>query len=388
VSAPRLRWVATCARGLESILRDELAALGLLEDRSPAEDVGGVSFDGDLAAGLRANWRLRSANRVLVELAHWPAADDVALYEGARRPLAEIGEAANGSLTPARLLVPERTFSITATSSRSTIRDTRWIALKVKDAIVDAQRARFGRRADVDREAPDLALRVRLYRDRATLLLDTSGEPLDHRGYRVQTTAAPLREQIAAAAILASGWDGRGAVVDPMCGSGTLLAEAGAIAAGLPPNRLRRRWAFERLPDFDPALFERIRAEPLAAPDPGAELIGADLDPAAVAAARANLLAAGLETRTRVVHGDGFELEPPAAPGLVAVNPPYGDRLAESPAQWRRLGDLLKRRYRGWRAVIVAGDAALGRQLGLRPERRIPFRNGPLEARLLVLSIY
>jgi len=377
---------------------------------------------------MRANWRLRTANRVLLELASWPAPDDDALYQGARRllapaqppPLSEqsfpfnesfslsssssSSTTTSSSLSPSRsssflpapspslslveLLDPGRTFSIVATSSRSRIRDTRWVGLKVKDGIVDAQRERYGRRATIDRANPDLALRVRLFEDRATLLLDTSGEPLDRRGYRVESTAAPLREQLAAAAVLASGWDGRGPVVDPMCGSGTLLAEAGAIAGGLAPNRLRARWGFEKLPGFDTALFARVRAEPFAAPDPGGALLGVDRDPSAIAAARANLSAAGLSLHAVLGVGDAFDFEPPPGPGLVAVNPPYGDRLAEDPEQWRRLGDLLKRRYRGWRAVVVAGDAALGRELGLRPERRIPFWNGPLEARLLVLALY
>jgi 23S rRNA G2445 N2-methylase RlmL len=396
LTPPALRWVATCARGLEEILRDELRASGFAppEDPDPGARegdgrprraaVGGVEFRGDLAAGVRANWRLRTANRILLELASWPAPDDAALYAGARGLLS--------SASPpelAGLLDPARTFAVAATSSRSAVRDTRWIALRVKDGLVDAQRERFGRRASVARDSPDLALRLRLLDDRATLLLDSSGEPLDRRGYRVATTAAPLREQLAAAAILASGWDGRGPVVDPMCGSGTLLAEAGAISAGLAPNRLRSRWAFERLPGYAGDLLERARSEPFVAPDPGAPLLGADLDPEAVAAARLNLRAAGLEARARLVAGDGFELSPPEGPGLIAVNPPHGGRLAGAePAAWRRLGDLLKQRYRGWRAVVVAGDPELGKQLGLRPVRRIPVWNGPLEARIVVLDLY
>jgi putative N6-adenine-specific DNA methylase len=341
-----------------------------------------VRFVGDLTAGLRANWRLRSANRVLLELAAWPAAEDQALYEGARRLVAETIAGSEP------LFHPDRTFAIAATTSRSALRDTRWIALKVKDGIVDAQRERFGRRATVDRADPDLALRVRLHRDRATLTLDTSGEPLDRRGYRVASTSAPVREQLAAAALLASGWAGRGPVVDPMCGSGTFLAEAGAIALGLAPNRLRTHWGFERLPGFDPAAFARVRAEPFAAPDPGIHLFGVDRDPAAAAAARRNLAAAGLGGRAGLVAADAFGFTPPPGPGLVTVNPPYGERLARGPEDWRRLGDLLKRSYRGWQAVVLAGDDDLGKQLGLRPRRRIPFWNGPLEARMLLLDVW
>lgn len=233
---------------------------------------------------------------------------------------------------------------------------------------------------------PDVALRLRLQDDRATLLLDLAGDPLDRRGYRVESTAAPLREQLAAAALLASGWEGRGPVVDPMCGSGTFLAEAGAIALGLPPNRLRERWAFESLPFH--GLLERVRAEAIAAPDPEVRLFGVDLDPEAIAAADRNLTAAGLAAHATLARGDAFEFEPPEGPGLVAINPPHGERLTSAPADWRRLGDLLKRRYRGWKAVVVAGDKNLGRELGLRPSRRLPVRNGPLDARLLLLDLW
>jgi putative N6-adenine-specific DNA methylase len=371
-------WIATCARGLEEILEAELRRHGF---EVAGRDPGGVAFAGDLAAGLRANWRLATANRVLLELASWPAPDDDALYHGARALVAD-------ETGPGRWLDPERTFAILATSSRSALRDTRWIALKVKDGIADGQRERWGRRASVDRRQPDVALRLRLHSDLATLLVDTSGEPLDRRGYRLESTAAPLREQLAAAALLASGWDGRGPVVDPMCGSGTFLAEAGAIALGLPPHRLRTAWAFERLPGFDRKRWEEIRSEPFPASDPGIRLHGFDLEEEAVAAARRNLEAAGLAAHCRIEAGDAFDLVPPEGPGLVAVNPPYGERLAESGDQWRRLGDLLKNRYRGWRAVIVAGDRALGKHLGLRPARRIPIRNGPLEARILVVELW
>jgi len=376
--------VATCARGLEEILETELRELGL---ETAARDVGGVGFAGPPSAAMRANWRLRSANRVLLALAEWPAGDDEALYQGARA-LVERTDPEGGELSPAGLLTPERTFFIQATSSRSRIRDTRWVALKVKDGIVDAQRARFGRRASVARDAPDLGLRLRLFRDRAHLLLDSSGEPLDRRGYRIESTAAPVREQLAAAALLASGWDGRGPVVDPMCGSGTFLAEAGAIALGLAPNRLRRDWPFLRWPGFDASTFAFVRAEAIPAPDPGVRLIGGDVDPEAVRIARGNLGAAGLLEHAEISIADAFSGKAPADRGLVVINPPYGERLADSPQLWRRLGDLLKQRYQGWSAVLLAGDARLGKELGLRPRRRIPVWNGPLEARILLVDLY
>lgn len=375
------RWVATAGRGLEPVVAAELAALGIAPR---AAEPGGVPFAAEPLGAVRACWRLRAANRVLAELASFPAPDDETLYREVR---ARVERTSSEPFALSTLLPPERSFAIAATTARSALTDSRWVALRTKDAIADGQRARFGRRASVDRERPEVALRVRLDQDRATLLLDLAGEPLDHRGYRVESARAPLREQLAAAALLASGWEGRGPVVDPMCGSGTLLAEAGAIALGLAPNRLRDHWPFERLPPFR-GLLERVRAEAIPAPDPAVALFGNDLDPAALAATRRNLEAAGLAAHASLSVGDAFAFEPPPGPGLVAVNPPRGARLAESPEQWRRLGDLLKRRYRGWRAVVVAGDAALGRQLGLKPTRRMAVRNGPLEARFLFLDLW
>lgn len=376
-----MRWIATSARGLEEITAAELSALAL---PPTTRDTGGVAFEGGWEAGLRANWRLRTANRVLLEVASWPSPDDEALYRGARQMVA------SAELPPPldELCSPDRTFAIAATTSASTIRDARWIALKVKDAIVDAQRERWGRRATIDRAEPDLQLRVRLHRDRATLLVDTSGEPLDHRGYRVMSTAAPLREQLAAAAVLAAGWNGTGPVVDPMCGSGTLLAEAGALALGLAPNRLRQRWGFERLPGFDAGLWRRIRDEPLSVPGPDCRLYGVDHSAEAMTASRRNLEAAGLAGRTTLIAGDAFAFDPPAGPGLFLVNPPHGTRMLDSPALWRQLGDLLKRRYGGWKAVLVAGGASLGKELGLKPTRRIPAWNGKLELRILVVDLW
>ncbi|MEO8195994.1 MAG: RNA methyltransferase [Thermoanaerobaculia bacterium] len=385
-----MRWIATCGRGLEEILQAELADLEI-ETRSG--ETGGVAFDGTFADGLRANWRLRTANRVLVELASWPAADNDQLYVGARAlvenaPEAYLKRDGGATLPLAELFSPDRTFAIQATSSHSAIRDTRWIAMKVKDGIVDAQRERFNARSDIERSSPDVALRLRLFRDRATLLLDTSGEPLDRRGYRVTSTAAPLREQLAAAALLASGWNGHGPVVDLMCGSGTFLAEAGAIAMGLAPNRLRNLWAFERLPGFDRELWKRIREEPIPTPDPAVRMIGVDIANEARVASQRNLAAAGLLGQTDLIQQDAFAFDPPAGPGLVVANPPHGERMVDSPELWKALGDTLKQKYRGWKAVIFAGGDTQGKLLGLKPTRRIPVWNGPLEARVLVLDLW
>jgi putative N6-adenine-specific DNA methylase len=377
-----MRLVATCGLGLEDILEGELAALGAADRES---EKGAVAFSGTWEDCWRANWRLRTANRVLVELGSWDGRDGGALAAGARALMRR--ESAQ-AVDAAALLHPDRSFAIRATCTASQIRDARWAALSVKDGIVDGQRDRWGRRASIDRADPEIHLRLRLHGDRATLLLDTSGEPLDRRGYRLVTARAPVREQLAAACVLASGWDGAGPVVDPMCGSATLLVEAAWIALGRAPGCLRERWAFERLPGFDPRAFLAVRQEPLPAPGPGVRLWGNDVSAEALRAARASLERAGLLARTTLSRGDAAVFQPPPGPGLVVVNPPYGERLGAADAGWRALGDLLKQRFKGWQAVVLAGGEDRGKHIGLRPRRRIPVMNGPLEARILLFDVF
>ncbi len=384
-----LNLIATCALGLEEFLERELSELGAQGIRRQR---GAVTFGGGWRDCWRANWRLRTANRVLVELGRWDGSDGDALAAGARALVAGRKGRRDG-IDLGRLLDPRRSFAIRATTSASRIRDLRWAALKVKDGLVDGQRDRYRRRSSIERKDPDLPLRLRLHRDQATLTLDTSGTSLDRRGYRVKTSEAPVREQLAAACVLASGWDGRGPVVDPMCGSGTLMAEAAWIALGRAPGCLRqgrggRGWAFELFPSFDARAFAAIREQPIPAPGADVELFGVDRSAGALHACRANLSRAGLDRRAHLTRGDAFDFESPEGPGLLVVNPAYGERLAEEPLQWKRLGDLLKQRYKGYRAVVLAGGETLGKPIGLKPKRRIPVRNGPIEARILIFDLY
>ena len=379
--------VATCVLGLEEILEAELRALGIEETEKQR---GAVAFSGHWKDCWRANWRLRTANRVLVELGSWEANDGASLAAGARALVGGRMRAPGLLRTEvdvARLLHPDRSFAIQATSTASEVRDTRWAALSVKDGLVDGQRDHYGKRSSVDREDPDLHLRVRLHRDRAMLLLDTSGEPLDRRGYRTVTATAPVREQIAAACVLASGWDGQGPVVDPMCGSGTLLIEGAWLALGQAPGRLRRSWAFERLPAFDRRAFEAIKKEPIPAPGPDVRLYGNDISGEALGAARANLEKAGILERAVLTRGKAADFHPPDTPGLVVINPPHGGRIGTDAERWKELGDLLKQRFKGWKAAVLGGEDR-GKQIGLRPRRRIPVMNGPLEGRILLFDLY
>ncbi len=378
-----LSMVATCALGLEELLADELRELGC---RRVVARRAAVSFQGDWVDVWRTNWRLRTANRVLVQLASWQALDEAGLVAGVEKLVAS--DFSWAGLGTSVLFHPSATLALRSSSRKHALRDTRWISLRAKDGIVDAQRRRFGRRSSIDRESPDRSLRVLLDEDRATLLLDTSGTPLDRRGYRLDRGVAPLRENLAAACILASGWDGTGPVVDPMCGAGTLLAEAAAFALGIPAGSLRQEWAFQRLPNFDASRFAAIRRESLPAPGPDVELIGIDMSRAALADARSNLNRLGVGDRARLERHDAFGWDPPPGPGLLVMNPPYGERLSDAPEQWKEIGDLMKQRYGGWKAVVIAGDPGKGKFIGLRPSLRLPVRNGPLEARILRFELY
>jgi putative N6-adenine-specific DNA methylase len=212
-------------------------------------------------------------------------------------------------------------------------------------------------------------------------------QTLHRRGYRRGKLDAPLKENLAAAIVRLSGWDRAQPLLDPMCGSGTLLIEAGWYALGWAPGRLRSEWGFERLPGFDRRRFEAVQQEPLPAPGPEVRLYGNDRSTEFVRAARANTEAAGLDDVAFVRSGDAHAYAPPEGPGLLLVNPPHGERVATDPAAWKALGDLLKQRYRGFKAVVLAGEDR-GKAIGLRPRRRLPVMNGPLEGRILLFDLY
>lgn len=334
-----MKLVATCAKGLEGLLREELGR--------GKPGVGAVSFEGTWEDVDHFNLWLRTANRLLVEVGGWRASRVEDLYQGAFRTTLKTD-----------WMHPGQSFSIRATSSASNVVGSK-VMLTVKDAIVDAQRKKYGERASVDRDHPDLPLRLRLHRNRATLLLDTSGEALDRRGYRVQTTEAPCRENLAAAMILlADPHPDTDLVVDPMCGSGTLLAEAAAILGRIPSQRLRF--------DLTGPMPDHLR------------LIGGDTSRAAISASRQNLAVAGFED-ARLAVRDAFRWDPPEAPGLMLLNPPYGERLVLS-------GDLdrLLERYRGYTAALLL---PADMRLDHTPRETLLVNNGPLEARIAVFDL-
>jgi putative N6-adenine-specific DNA methylase len=370
----RIRYFATTSKGLEETLAGELVALGAEELSAVA---GGVSFAGEPDLGMRANLRLRTANRVLRQLSEFDAPTPEALYEGVR------------AVRWPGLFDARRTIAVDATVRESGITHSHFAAQKAKDAIVDAFRDAVGFRPDVDRLGAQVRINLRIVRDEAVLSLDLSGESLNRRGYRTGPAPASLRETLAAGILLLAEYDGEQPLVDPACGAGTILVEAALIATNTAPGLLRDDYGFKNLLDFEPKRWTRIveEARDAVRTRRTSPISGSDLSQAVLADARRNARNAGFADRILLAVRDVADLAPEGAPGLVVCNPPYGIRLKGGAGGiepfYASLGKALKDRCGGWTAWILSGNADATRSLKLKASRRIPLMNGPIDCRLL-----
>lgn len=380
-----MRFFATCARELESLLADELTALGATRVEASR---AGVDFDGTLEIAYRACLWSRVASRVLLPLRAFDAPTPQALYAGVQR------------IDWTEHIAPGRTLAVDCVAAQSRISHSHFAALKTKDAIVDQLRTRRGKRPDVDVERPDVRVNVYLFRDEATVSIDLSGESQHRRGYRAKGAPAPLKENLAAAVLLLAGWPARAAanapLMDPMCGSGTLVIEAALMAADAAPGLHRTQAGCVGWAGHDAALWKRLITEAEERARAGAErrslIVGCDAEPRAVHAAEAAARRVGLSGRIRFSQRPLSDCAPPegAPPGVLVVNPPYGVRLgdeAELGSLYAELGDIMRRRFLGWNCFVLTGNAALAKRIGLRPARRMPVYNGALECRLLEFPI-
>jgi len=377
-------YFATAALGTTDLLATELAGLGASGIDASA---GGVAFQGTLETACRACLWSRVALHVLRPIASFPAPTPDALYEGV------------AAIDWEEHLGVDDTFVVDFTSSRSAITHTQFGAQRTKDGIVDRFRAATGRRPSVDTQNPMLRVNVHLERDVATVAIDLAGESLHRRGYRGRQGPAPLRETLAAAVLLRAGWPelaaAGGAFVDPMCGSGTLAIEAALIAGDVAPGLLRPRFGIEGWRGHDAVLWQRLRAEAEARRADGrlaaGRIFAYDRDPLAVRMAGDNAARAGLEGLIDFRVAEIARLpDAPAPTGLVAVNPPYGERMGDVTAlesTYAELGRRLREGYRGWEAAVFTGNPPLGRKLGIAARRTHRMMNGPIECRLLRLRI-
>jgi putative N6-adenine-specific DNA methylase len=368
-TSPSEAFFAPCPRGLEALLAAELAPLGAQETRTAP---GGVAFRGGWETCYAANLWSRLASRILWRLAEFECRNERDLYAAVRE------------VDWMRHFAVERSLRVNVAARASPLRSLDFAVLRAKDAICDRFRDALGRRPDVDRAAPEVRVHLYLEGTRAALYLDTSGEALFKRGWRTGRVEAPLRENLAAGIVLLSGWRPDEPLLDPMCGGGTLLIEAAAIARGRAPGA-NRRFAFEKLANYDPSLWARVRAKPAPAAPATAAIYGSDTDEKALAVARRNLAAAGVERWVKLERADVLARAAPAPAGVLIANPPYGERLGSKPALaefYPRLGEALKRRFPGWRCYLFTADRELPRRMRLAPSRRIPLRNGALDCRL------
>jgi len=381
-------WLATCPRGLASLLADELKALGA---ETTQERSAGVLFEATRAVMYRCCLWSRVANRVLLPVGSGPGRDADTLY-------ATLYEQAWETL-----LEPGASIAVVFTGSNDALRNTRFGAQKSKDAILDRCRARVGRAPRVNPREADIVIHVRLRSDQLDVALDLVGESLHRRGYRRGSGEAPIKENLAAALLLRAGWPelarGGAALIDPMCGSATLLIEGALMALDRAPALGRERFAFEAWAGHEAAQWSAIRKEAqnrALAGEQAAdlEIRGYDADPRVIRRAQENITAAGLSRVVRVSVKSLGEIRRPThrvlSRGLLITNPPYGERLGDPralPQLYRRLGELAHDEFDGWEAAVLAPSADLGKALGLRSHRHYAFLNGTLPVNLYLLSL-
>ena len=369
-------YFAQLARGSEDLCADELAELGATNTRSTFK---GVYFEADKRTLYRINYQSRIASRVLAPLLTFQCHSTKYLYRTAK------------TIQWSEVLSFRDTFAVSATVSQSKITHSKYAALCVKDAIADYFTEASGKRPDVETARPDVRVNVHIQNNKAIISLDTSGDALHKRGYRAQTLEAPMRETLAAAIIRVTGWDGGTPICDPMCGSGTLVSEALMHACRIPSGFLRTRFGFERLPDFEPDLWKRLKEgeDRRIRALPKGILFGSDLSEEAVNISRKNCEnLPGKEAITWKIA----PIENIRFPGgIIVCNPPYGRRLGDRKQAadlYRKMGDALKHRCGGSTVFIYVGDPALIREFGMKPSMKLSITNGPIEGRLCRFEIF
>ena len=366
---------ATCPRGLEAALATEIAALG---GRGPEPTDGGVAFYGPRELTMQINLWSRLASRVLLQVGSARYRDEQDVYDAAFK------------LPWQRWFGVGCTIRVNVTAIRSPLASLDFITLKIKDAVCDRFRAETGERPSVDTAAPDVRIHAFLTGQDCTFYLDTSGEALFKRGYRREAQEAPLRENLAAGLLALAGWNPSQPLLDPFCGSGTILIEAALIGCDIAPG-LHRTFGFEKLLWFEAPLWRALRDEASRRAEAGRKsaqlrLYGADISPQALEAAHANAAGLGLDALIELRHADAREVGAPAAEGVIVTNPPYGVRLGvgeDLAALYAAFADNLKRQFAGWRAHLLCGESALVKAIRLAPSRRVPLFNGALECRLV-----
>jgi len=367
--------IAKTLPGLEPVLADELSELGAKRIKPLKRAVG---FYGNTELLYMSNYHLRTALRILKPIQEFVIRNETELYKKVR------------AIEWNKYLSLEHTFVIDAVVFSSHFGHSGYIGLKVKDAIVDFFRERTGRRPSVDTRNPDVMINVHISNQTCTISLDSSGKSLHKRGYRTDNHKAPISEVLAAGILQLAGWGPESNLLDPMCGSGTIVIEAGLMANGIPPGSFRKSFMFQNWLDYDPDIFKRVKGMKFIHSKKQGEIRGSDRSGGFVSMARTNVEFAGLTGKIDIIQDSFDRLEPPWSKGLIIMNPPYGERMqtAEINSLYRNVGDTLKRNYAGHEAWILSSNKEALKNIGLHPSKKITLFNGPLEVKFQKYTLY
>lgn len=368
--------IAKTLFGFEEILAKELQQLG-----AQNVEIGTrmVSFVGDKGFMYKANLALRTALKILKPIYNFRAFNEASLYKGIQ------------GIDWSKYMNSNQTFVIDTTVHSDNFKHSQFVAQKCKDAIVDQFKEKFGSRPSIDKDYPDLRINIHIDRDQCSVSLDSSGASLHQRGYKTATNIAPINEVLAAGMLLLSGWDGSCDFMDPMCGSGTILAEAAMIACNIPPNINRKEFAFEKWNDWDNDLFDQIMDSLMKkVKEFHYTITGYDKAPSAVMKAKDNIRNANLDEYVKISERNFFDTEKEnQGPLHMVFNPPYGERLdIHLERFYREVGDTLKQSYPNTNAWFITANLEALKYVGLKPSRKIKLFNGKLEARLVKYEMY
>jgi len=376
-SKQTFRMIAKTLFGLEETLSQELIDLGASNIKPMNRS---VEFFGDQELLYKANLWCRTATRILKPIDSFRVKGEDDLY----RKVMKIDWPSYLSL--------KQTIAIDAVISNSNFDNSLYVAQKTKDAVCDHFRNKTGRRPSVDTKNPDIRINIHISNNQCTLALDSSGDPLFKRGYRGQVSKAPLNEVLAAGLVLKSEWDMKSSFIDAMCGSGTIVIEAALMARNIAPGLNRKNFGFMNWPDFNKSLFDSLikQARKVIIPGLGFEIVGSDMNAKQVFESLKNAERAGVGNDTKFVKSKISVMIPPPAPGVLIINPPYGERMevGDIASFYHQIGDAFKNNFSGYDAFIFTGNLEAAKSIGLRTSKKIPMYNGPIECRLLKFEMY
>lgn len=370
-------YFATTARGLEEITAQELIKLGA---KNVEPEFTGVSFEGDRALLYKVNLWGRTIFRVLQPIHNIKSSNPEQLYRNVR------------SIDWSEYLQPNQTIAVRCTGKNPQLNNSHITAIQIKNAIVDQQQEKHALRSNVDTVEPDIVINAHIQENNCILSLDSTGDSLHRRGYRSAMGLAPLKETLAAALLYITEWTPDQALVDPLCGSGTIILEAALMGLNIAPGLYRQKFCFQNWTDYDPKLWgDLLKEAKMSQKEYLPPMIGTDADADVIRQAQSNAKACEIGDQVKFYQQHLVDIVAPAESGILICNPPYGKRISEVEALfplYKLLGDVFKQRFKGWTAYILTGNKELSKKVGLRTSRRIPINNGGIPCTLLKYEMY